>query len=299
MWQYYELGALFTSAAQDVVDKFAIVRNHSIDSLVATFHRMMLFMLATVAIGLLGPLGSLRFFFNWEVLLFAPLCVIGSLLWTYILRNVEVMTTGAAFYLAPLLYLFIDSHLLTMHFTATQITGVLLLVLGGIAFSVDGQTYRLKSELTGRVWAALVLVLIYNGAEAYFFKHLNSTYNVNGVSFFASLWLLGTFSLLVALLVQGKVHLLGDKISRSYVPRVAISKTCDAASSVLSAQALSLAAVSQVSAFDALYPVISFILVLVVQGLFKMRLNEKLYSGHLLWKACAVSFLVAGSLLVA
>ena len=94
MWQFYELGALFTSATQDVVDKFAIVRNNSIDTLVATFDRTALFLLATIVIGALGFLGGLRFFFNWEVILFAPLTVIVSLLWTYILRNVEVMTVA-------------------------------------------------------------------------------------------------------------------------------------------------------------------------------------------------------------
>jgi hypothetical protein len=122
---------------------------------------------------------------------------------------------------------------------------------------------------------------------------------VNGVSYYSSLWLLGTVSLLAIVLLQGKGHLLLDKTSRSYVPRVAVSKTCDAASSVLSAQALSLAAVSQVSAFDALYPLISFTLVVVAQGLFKMRLNEKLYPAHVVWKAGAVGLLVAGSVLVA
>lgn len=298
MWQFYEFGSLFTSAAQDVVDKFAIVKNDSIDSLVATFHRTIFFMLATIAIGLLGPLGSLRIFLHWEVLLFAPLCVIVALLWTHILRNVEVMTIGAFFYLAPLLYLFIDSHLLQTQFTAKEIVGIFFLVIGGVAFSLDGQTYQLKPELTRKVWIALILTLVYNGAEAYFFKHLNSAYDLNGVSFFATLWILSTLMLLLLVLYQGKVHLLVDETSRSYVPRVAVSKSFDAASSVLSAQALSLAAVSQVTAFDTLYPLISFGFVVVVQGLFKMRLNEKLYPAHLLWKACAVAFLAIGSLLV-
>src|SRR5579863_1067192 len=101
MWQLYELSALFTSAAQDIFDKLAIVRHNTIDTTVASFHRTAFFLLATIVIGLLGPLGSITLFFHWEVLLFAPFCVLVSLLWTYLLRNVEVMTMGAAFYLAP------------------------------------------------------------------------------------------------------------------------------------------------------------------------------------------------------
>jgi len=299
MWQFFELGSLFTSAAQDVVDKFAIVRNRSIDTLIASFYRTVFFFLATIVIGLLGFLGDLKFFLHWQMLLFAPLCVTSSLLWTYILRNIEVLTISAAFYLAPLLYLVVDTHLLAMHFTATQIAGMFLLVAGGISFSIDGKTFRFKPELTRGVWAALVLTVLYNGAEAYFFKYLNSTYSVNGVSFYASLWLLGTTALLGIVLIQGKLPLLIDKNSRSYVPKIAVSKSCDAASSVLSAQALSLAAVSQVTAFDALYPLISFTLVLVAQGSFKMPLNEQLHPRHLLWKAGAIVLLLAGSLMVA
>jgi drug/metabolite transporter (DMT)-like permease len=299
MWQFYELGALFTSATQDVVDKFAIVRNNSIDTLVATFDRTALFLLATIVIGALGFLGGLRFFFNWEVILFAPLTVIVSLLWTYILRNVEVMTVATLFYLAPLLYFFIDSHLLHMHFTMPQAAGVLLLVAGGAAFALDGQTFRLKPELTGMVWCALGFTALYNGAEAYFFKYLNSTYSVNGVSFYASLWALSTAYLLLVVLARGKGRLVVDKTSRAYLPRVAISKTCDATSSVLSAQALSLAAVSQVSALDCVYPLISFALVTLAQRGLKMRLNERLQVGNLVWKGGAVVLLAAGSFLVA
>lgn len=299
MWQLFELGALFTSAAQDVVDKFAIVRSHSIDTVIASFYRTVFFFLATVVIGLLGFLGDIRFFFHWQVFLFAPLCVASSLLWTYILKNVEVLTISAISYLAPLLYLVIDTRLLAMHFTTSQVIGVFLLVAGGISFSIDGETFRFKPELTRKVFAALLLTVFYNGAEAYFFKYLYSTYAVNGVSFYASLWVLSTAGLLGILLTQGKLRLLLDKNSRSYVPQIAVSKSCDAASSVLSAQALSLAAVSQVTAFDALYPLISFVLVVITQGFFKLPLKERLRFGHLLWKAGAVALLLIGSLLVA
>jgi drug/metabolite transporter (DMT)-like permease len=299
MWQFFELGALVTSATQDVVDKFAIVRSESIDTFVASFHRTAFFLAATVAIGLLGPLGGLRLFFHWEVLLFAPLCVLSSLLWTYLLRNIEVMTIGAVFYLAPLLYLFIDTHLLGMHFSAKEIAGIALLVGGGVAFSIDGDSLRPKPELTRAVWGALMLVLFYNGAEAYLFKYLHATYDLNGVSFYASLWLLSTACLFALVLSQRKERLLIDKTARTYLPRVAVSKSCDAASSVLNAQALSLAAVSQVTAFDALYPLISFVLVLIVQEYFKMSLNEDLHRRRLPWKAFAVALLVAGSFLVA
>jgi drug/metabolite transporter (DMT)-like permease len=299
MWQFFELGALVTSATQDVVDKFAILRSESIDTFVASFHRTLFFLLATVVIGLLGLLGGLRLFFHWEVLLFVPFCVLSSILWTYLLRNVEVITIGAVFYLAPLLYLFIDTHLLGTHFSAKEITGIALLVGGGVAFSIDGDTFRPKRELTRAVWGALVLALFYNGAEAYLFKYLHASYDLNGVSFYASLWLLSTACLFALVLAQRKERLLVDRTARIYLPRIAVSKSCDAASSVLNAQALSLAAVSQVTAFDALYPLISFVLVVVVQGYFKMSLNEGFNRRQLPWKAFAVALLVAGSFLVA
>jgi positive regulator of sigma E activity len=268
MWQFFELGALVTSATQDVVDKFAIVRSESIDTFVASFHRTALFLSATVVIGLL-------------------------------LRNVEVMTIGAVFYLAPLLYLFIDTHLLGMHFSAKEITGIALLVGGGVAFSIDGNTFRPKPELTRAVWGALVLAVFYNGAEAYLFKYLHATYDLNGVSFYASLWLLSTACLFVLVLSQKKERLLVDRTARTYLPRVAVSKSCDAVSSVLNGPSIvsgccfanhsirCAISADQLRAGDHR------------PRLFQNVIERRTSSASVAWKAFAVALLVAGSFLVA
>ncbi|MEQ1814777.1 MAG: hypothetical protein ABL860_10070, partial [Candidatus Nitrotoga sp.] len=248
--------------------------------------------------GITGVLGRLDFFFGLEIFLFTPACVCVALLWTYILRNVEVLTIGALGYLAPLLFLFVDSHLLKTDFSLYQVVGIVALVMGGIAFSVDGETRRLKKEMTWCVASALLGTLTYNGVEAYFFKYMNSTYGVNGVSFFASVWLMSTLCLLALVGFRRRASLLFDATARAYAPRIAVSKTLDATSSVLTAQALSMAAVSQVSAFEALLPLISLAVVIGAQKGAKLKLNEQLSSVHMVWKSAAAGLLVAGGLLV-
>ncbi len=294
MWQLYVLGSLFASATEHVIDKAALVKNTQVDFLVATFWRPFLFLTATVVIGLLGWLGPLQFFFHWSILLLAPIGAFSSIFYTYLLQKVELTSTVAASYITPFLFLFIDTVFLHAPLSLIQVGGITLLVLGGIGFAVDGKTRRFKKEFTIVVWGMFLFGIIWNGSEAYLFQYLHATYALNGVSFFSTLWLITSVVLLILVLVRGKGALLFNKSSFAYVRQSALSKTCDATSTVLWVQALTLATVSQVAAFEAFDPLVLFVVVVLAQGVFRLKLNEKLSRDHLLWKLGSVCLLILG-----
>jgi drug/metabolite transporter (DMT)-like permease len=298
MWQLYVLGSLFASATENVIDKASLLGNIAVDFFVASFWRPLLFFIVTVVIGLFGWVGVLHFSFYWGIIALAPIGAFSSLFYTYVLQKVEVTSATAITYIAPILFLFIDAKFLHNGFPLKVVMGIVLLVLGGIGFSINATTRKLKTELTPLVWGMLAFSVFWTGCEAYLFKYLNATQGINGVSFFSSLWLLTSVVLLLIVLLKGKTALLFKKTSRTYAKQSLVSKTFDAISTVLWAQALTFVAVSQVSAYDALYPLILFVLVLVVQGIFKRNLNEKLDRQHIVWKIVATACLVVGAVLV-
>lgn len=298
MWQLYAFGAILTAAGENVIDKAAIVQNVAIDFFIASFWRPFMFFVAISVIGLLGFIGPLHFFFHWSILLIAPFGVGTALFYTYLLQKVELTSINAAAYLVPILFLLIDTRIAHVGLTGIEIAGILLLVLGGIGFAVDATTLRFKEELDWRIWAVFAFNIAWGGTEAYLFKYLNGAYGVNGVSFFATLWLVCSALLLALVVLKGRLGLLFSRASRVYVAQSTLSKSCDALNSVLWAQAITLAAVSQVSAFESLYPLVLFGSIVFVQVILRIPLKEKFSSAHLGWKAFATVLLVVGGFLV-
>jgi drug/metabolite transporter (DMT)-like permease len=298
MWQLYALGSLIASSGESVVDKIAIVADRRIDSLVATFWRLALFFLFTIVIGFFGWLGGIQFSFNTLIVLVAAMGIGNSLIYTYLLRRVEITGIGAITYLSPFLFLIIDTRLLHTTFSASELTGIFLMVLGGFAFAIDGKTHHFKREFSPLVWLMLFYMVAYTGVESYAFKYLHDVSGTTAVGFTLSYGVLMVAGLLVLVVVRGESHLLWKHAAKIYVPRVAISKAFDAAGSVLWVQALTLAAVSQVSAMEALEPLVLFVFTILVQDILRLRTDEKLSRGRMRWKAAAVSMLVLGGLLV-
>ncbi|MDB4992193.1 MAG: hypothetical protein JWL75_438 [Parcubacteria group bacterium] len=299
MWQLYTLGAIAAEAIETIFDKAAIVRNVRIDSLVASFWRAFLFTVCTALIGVIGIAGPLHPFFHWSLILMALIGSCTSLTYTYVLKRVEITNISSIAYLAPVLLLFIDTNIAGTHLEQNQIIGVLLLVLGGIMFTLDMKTFRFKKELSWVVWLIFLFNLAYGAAEAYLFKHLNSAYGVDGVSFFSSFWLLSSIYILILVIVKGKLPLVFARSNRVFIAQTSVGKSFDAITTILWAQALTLAAVSQVSSFSSIYPLMLLIFVLLIQGALRIPLGERVDRSRLGWKVVATGFLVLGGFLTA
>ena len=298
MWQLYALGSLFASASQSVADKVAIVADRRIDSLVATFWRLLLFFVFTLVIGLFGWLGTIQFSFNWVILLVAMAGICNSLIYTSLLRRIEITGIGAITYLSPFLFLLIDTRILHTRLSGGEIAGIFLMVLGGFAFAIDGKTHHFKRELSPLVWIMFLFMVIYSGIESYSFKYLHGLNGITAVGFTVSYGLVMVIGLLAFVVLGGRSHLLWKHAAKTYLPRIAVSKAFDATSSVLWVQALTLAAVSQVSAMEALEPLVLVVFTVLVQDILRFRAGEKTGRGRMQWKAAAVSMLVLGGLLV-
>ena len=225
------------------------------------------------------------------------------------MRRVEVTSIGAIYYLAPFLFLAIDSKIVHVSLSGGEVAGIFLLVLGGLGFAIDGKTHRLKRELSPMVWGLFLFSILYTGVEGYLFKYLNVHETMNAVSFVASYGIVGpsghaglgsvaTAGMGCILAYQGKWHLLHGGPARAYVPYISLSKIFDALNTILWTEALVFAAVSQVSAMEALEPLVLFVVTAGLQGLMRFHMQEKLDIKRLHWKALSVSMLVLGGMLI-
>lgn len=299
MWQSYALGSLLAGALESVSDKAGIVRDGGVDSYVASFYRAFFFLLAAIVVGMSGILGDMSFFFHWSYLPLALVSAIGTLLFTYLLRTVEITVLGAASYLAPFLFLALDTKIFGIELSQTQLLGIVLLVCGGLAFSLDGKTHHFRRDFGWKVWSAILFIYVFATAfEAYLFKYLHTTYQVNAVTYYVYLVIPIVCILFCVLVWKGRFKQLFSPAAMTYLPYAALGKTFDTFNSMLYVTALGMATLSQVSAFNALMPLMIVIVALFAQGLFRVRLKEHLDTKRTGWKLSAAVVLVVGGLLV-
>ena len=298
MWQSYALGSVIAKAFGGITDKAAFVRDTRVDTYIASFYRMFFFSIVAIIVGYAGVLGTLHFFFHWVILIVAPIEVLASVMYTQLLRQVEITSIAAVGYVAPIIFFLIDTLLLGVHLTPTQTLGIILLAFGGIAFSIDGKTHHFK-RMPLKTWSSIFFVFVVTiGAEAYSFKYLNTTYDINGLSFYATLEIVVALILLGLVVYKRKTSQLFSRPARVYVPYALAGKSLDVFYSVMYTSAITIASVSQVSAFVALTPLMLFLFTATAQTFFKIRLHENLDHKHTPWKLGAMVVLVVGGLLV-
>lgn len=298
MWQIFALLGMFSNAVENSFDKYSLLKENNLDYLIATFYRVAVYTLILLLIGLLGWSKDLHVVTSLNIVLFGVVGALNSLSYTYALKKIEVTNIGTISYIGPALFLLIDTVWLHTPLSALQIFGVLLLVIGGIGFSIDGATKKVKKELSLKVFAIFIFWLIYGGMEAYFFKYMHTTQNIDATTFFANIWAWSGISLLLLVVLQRKAHLLFSYSAKRFITKSVFSKTCDASSTLFTAQALTLASVSQVGAMGALSPLILLFVTFFVQGIFRFHLNERMDKANVLWKSFMVVLLVIGSFIV-
>ena len=298
MWQIFSLLGMFSNALENSIDKYSIIKEDKLDYAVSTFLRVLVYMIIIVLVGLVIPSQSLHLLINWEIILFGVFGALNSLSYTYALRRIEVTNIGTMAYVAPVFFLLIDLYWLHTPLSMIQIFGIFLLVLGGIGFSIDGSTRKMKKEISLTVLSIFVFWLIYGGAESYIFKYFNATQGINATTLFANIWAWSALILLLLVLVQRKTKLLFTTSARNYIKKSIISKSCDVGNTLFTAQALIIASVSQVSAMEALSPIILFFTTFVVQGVLNFHINERLDKDNFIWKVVMITLLMVGGFLV-
>lgn len=298
MWQVSALASLFSTALTDVADKAAVLYAHRVDSFVATFYRQFLFLFLTCLVGYVGWAGELQIIFNWQILLYATASLPSAYFYTLLLRKVEITGIEAAGCLSPLLFLVIDMTILQIDLSFSQVFAIIVLTLGGLMFALDGKTKKLKKELTWLVGGIFVYSFIHDVISFYTFKNLNDTIGVNGVSFYTSGYLWVTIGSLLLVLLMGRGHHLLRPVSLHYMSLASIGKSFDVVSGLLWFHALSLAAVSQVTALGAIQPIIVLVVASVTQRKTSIHIRERLDSRNLRLKVLGVTLLALGGLMI-
>lgn len=298
MWALFALGSLVSQAFESVIDKIAIVTDKSIDSIAASFWRVLLFLLWFVVFGLTGVLGELKIIFPWPIVVFGLLWIGGALFYTYLLKNIEVTGSSALSYASPFFYLVIDVFLFKANMTTLQVLGIILLAAGGMAFVLQPGKLKMRSEFTAKVWWIFLYNLVLGIVEFYGFKYFLSRSVVNEVSFFASTWLIVTIGFVVIISLQRKWgRALQAARKNNFLGKTVVSKGLDAVCSWLWLHAIVMTNVSRVDALGSLYPLILIGVVYLMQEVFGFKADETLSRSHLALKLSAVVLLAVGGYL--
>lgn len=293
MWQIYSLLWLFTNAIENSIDKMAVIRSEQLDPIVMTFYRVTIYVVIIALIGFSWLDGEMYWLPDWKIIVFGIFSTVLSLSYTYALGKIEVTSIATIAYLGPVGYLLIDTMFLEINLSWFQILGILLLVLGGIGFSIEWKTKKLKEEISPKILGVFLFWIAYGGIEWYLFKFMHSEQGVNATTFFANSWTWTVIVLLFLVLIKGKTRELFSRSAKSYAVRSIASKSCDVGTTLFAAQALTLATVSQVSAMSALEPLVLLVVTVIIQQVLKIHLNERLDRSNALWKVCMVILLLA------
>lgn len=121
---------------------------------------------------------------------------------------------------------------------------------------------------------------------------------MGATAFYGNSWAWAAVFLLLAVLWARKAGQLVTPSARKFLGNSVASKSCDVGTTIFEAKALTLATVSQVSAMQALNPLVLLVVTATVQIVFKVHLAEKLDRANLAWKASMAALLVTGGFMV-
>lgn len=291
MWQVYSLGSIVFNCLEDIADKRAMTRAPGIDSDVATAIRVILYCLLVVPItALLGQ--PVSWYISPGIVAFGLASTFMSSAYTVVLKRVNISTVAVLGYVAPIIFLMID-HAIGEHVTLTQGLAVMGLVIGGIGFALDD-----KPSFDRQTVLALVVMLIYSGAEFYYAKWMFKHEGLDIISLFASVWAWAAVFLVTWLAVRRKLPLLLARGAISYAKRSALAKSFDVLTSLAWSIGITMTTAAQFSAMEVFFPPTMLVLALVAQVAFRIDLGEHVERRTIARKVSMAAVLVASGMLV-
>ncbi len=298
MWQIFALGSIISRALGGVGDKAATVREPHIHGVVAAFWRNLLVLFYVTLAGYLGLFGAFGLVLTWPIIVLGAMTALTAYVYSYVLKRVEATGIFIQAYLAPIAFLAIDLFVVHAALQPAQIVGVIILTAGGFTLAFNVRTHHLKREFTPMIIALFAYWLVYDGAQYYLFKYMHETTSVSATNFLMSVWLVAVSVMFVHLVLARKAHLLFGRAARDYIPAIVVSKMFDAGAMVLWLYALSFAAVSQVSALNAIGPLVMLVIAYVVQKETRFNIRERIDRTSLSSKIFATALLCLGLFLV-
>lgn len=302
MWQLFSLGAVVSSALEETIDKAAVLGSQTLDTVVATWIRnLVVFGIAlTASIVIQHSVPSL--IVSTPLIAWGFVYAAQAILWTWVLKNVEVTAIAIPSAVLPAIFLPIDLYVRHDHLTPMQILGICILVLGSIVFFM-------RKNITGDVPLRKYIVMVASvividgitfGAEGYLFKNVYEQTNLAPSSFLVS----GMFSMCAFLTLAVAFQWLRTRGQLSFAGALryargsTLAKVADYGTIYFTLQALTLVSLSQVSAMKAFQPLVLLGVALLLQGKFDIELKEEFSHDTLVQKVIGMSLVVIGSLLI-
>lgn len=291
MWQSYALAAVVFNCLEDITDKRAMNGSAAIDADVATFIRVLLYCLLVVPITMLLGHG-VTWYCSPGIVLFGLASTLMSSAYTVVLKRVNITTLAVLAYVAPLIFLTIDTAI-GHDFTTAQVLAIVGLVVGGMGFAMDE---RLKfDKLT---IAALAFMFLYSGAEFYYAKWMFKTEGLTVISLFANVWGWAAVFLGAYLIVRRKAPLLATRQAATYAKLSTLAKSFDVMTSLLWGIGVTMTTVAQFSSMEVFFPPVMLALALLAQLAFKIDLGEHVERAAIARKASMAAVLVVSGMFV-
>ena len=293
-WYLWVFLSMIAGSFETVIDKVIVIKKpEKIDVLIATFYRNFGFFVLMTLVGFLGFFGELGFVFNIPFLILAIIWPLNSFAYDYFLRNIEVSRFNGIFYVFPLIFLFVDTVFFHGRYSTVQVVGILFLVLGAVLFSIEATTKKFIFSLKTLFWIFIRMI-----PQIYLlvvYKYYSNS--VNDVSFFFSVWAMLTVIYVVAIVVTKKYQKLKETaLADQFLAKTFLAKGFDVLSSIFYLEAIGIASLTAVSAFNSFSPLIMLIVLLCTSLFTRINIAEDFSRKTLVLKIIAAVTLITGGI---
>jgi drug/metabolite transporter (DMT)-like permease len=291
MWQLFSFVSILFGTIEETVNKASLVGNKAIDIIGATWLRNAILLVITFPASWLIEQHAPHFVVTVPILILGILYAVQAVLYTNLLRNVEITASSLIANFIPIIFLPIDIFVIGAPFLTRQIVGVVLLVFGGALF------FFKRSEITRKQVRLIALAFLLDtfiyGLESYSFQSLFNADSTSVGDFMWSMWSIMVIVLTALFILVCLYQRALPQIVRytAYARGSTLAMSCDYVSSFFFLHALTLASVSRVASMASLYPLILIAMVIVTQKRFGIELEEYL-ERRTMWQKIAASIIV-------
>ncbi len=300
MWQLSSLIALCFSATSEVIDKAVMVGSKSIPLLLAAWIRNAIAFLISLFVIVVVDGSFPTILLSMPIILLGTLYGLAALTYTIVLKQVEVTASSIMTSFIPIVFLPIDLVILRTDLLPRQITGILILIIGGLLFFYRK---RMGSALSRKQIVILVAIFLFDallvGFESYLFKDYFASLRFTEMGFLVNVWgvifLFLSTLMMLQMIYERRIPALKPHVR--YMKGSFYSKLAEYGNSFFFLKALTVASTSQVASMKSFYPVILLLVVLGTQSKLKVNLEEYLDRKSFIQKAIGIVIICLGAYL--
>lgn len=298
VWFVWALLGAFFSSLEGIIDKKIVIKKEkSLDGTVASFYRNIAFYIFILLFGFSGLFGSVTLFIAVPIIIWAFFHVISSIIYDYFLKNSEIIRYNAITFVFPIFLILTDKFIFSINYSALEIIGFFLLIIGGYTVTLDGKNR--SSIYSSKQWLLLFVSFLIVASQYGLFKYYNNEFGINEVSFYISAWIFVTVFFIIGIFIRKKQNLLLVTATKdNFFVKTLTSKFFDSLAGLFLLKAVSESSLSKVYSLESISPLITLILVVFLVSVLKIDMKEKLDRSNLVTKSIGIGFLCIGGYLI-